>query len=96
MGKDHEKIRARAYDIWDRDGRQNGRDQEYWLQAERELGASDADRTGCTEAAAIAKADKAILSEAPAKAQKTNGAAKAVAAKAAPRKRRGSQPASQA
>lgn len=33
----HEKIAQRAKEIWERDGRQAGRDLEYWLQAEREL-----------------------------------------------------------
>ena len=37
MHKDDEKIRQRAYEIWDREGRQEGRDEEYWLQAEREI-----------------------------------------------------------
>lgn len=32
-----EKIRARAYEIWIRNGCQEGRDQEDWLQAEREV-----------------------------------------------------------
>ncbi len=33
----HEKIAQRAKEIWERDGRQAGKDLEYWLQAEREL-----------------------------------------------------------
>jgi Protein of unknown function (DUF2934) len=32
-----EKIAERAYAIWQASGRPNGRDQEHWLQAEREL-----------------------------------------------------------
>ncbi len=32
-----EKIAARAYQIWQESGRPNGRDQDHWLQAEREL-----------------------------------------------------------
>lgn len=32
-----EKIAARAYEIWQANGRPHGRDQEHWFQAEREL-----------------------------------------------------------
>ncbi len=34
-----ERIAERAYQIWQESGRPHGRDQEHWLQAERELGA---------------------------------------------------------
>ncbi|MBI2828452.1 MAG: DUF2934 domain-containing protein [Acidobacteria bacterium] len=33
----HEDIARRAYDLFERRGRQHGRDLEDWLQAEREL-----------------------------------------------------------
>ena len=32
-----ERIRARAHELWEREGRPVGRDLEFWLQAEREL-----------------------------------------------------------
>jgi hypothetical protein len=32
-----ESVRSRAYQIWQRHGRPAGRDDEFWLQAEREL-----------------------------------------------------------
>jgi hypothetical protein len=32
-----ERIRQRAYEIWDREGRPHGRDQEHWLMAVDEL-----------------------------------------------------------
>jgi hypothetical protein len=32
-----EKIRTRAWELWDHHGRPVGRDVEFWLQAEREL-----------------------------------------------------------
>ena len=32
-----EEIRARAYELYEQGGRQNGRDQEYWLRAESEI-----------------------------------------------------------
>ena len=31
------EIRLRAYLLYERDGRQDGRDQEYWLRAESEI-----------------------------------------------------------
>ena len=33
----HDDIAARAYEVWERTGRPDGRDQEIWLQAEHEL-----------------------------------------------------------
>ena len=36
----HEQIAARAYEIYVRDGYQEGRELEYWLRAEIELGSS--------------------------------------------------------
>jgi hypothetical protein len=37
-----ERIRDRAYDIWDRNHRPEGYDVEFWLMAERELSAEAA------------------------------------------------------
>ncbi len=45
----HEAIAQRAKQIWEAEGRQGGRDLEYWLRAERELKA----RPQATPAAAI-------------------------------------------
>ena len=33
-------IRQRAYELWERDGRPEGRDDAHWQQAEREVGAA--------------------------------------------------------
>ncbi len=33
---DHEKIAEFAYQLWDKAGRQEGRDLEYWLKAEKQ------------------------------------------------------------
>ncbi|HTY85825.1 MAG TPA: DUF2934 domain-containing protein [Candidatus Acidoferrum sp.] len=35
-GARHERIRRRAYALWEQDGRQHGKDTEHWLQAEKE------------------------------------------------------------
>ncbi len=98
----NEKIRERAYQIWDRDGRQDGQADDHWLQAERELGGAE---TGvAAEQAQAAQAPQA--NQAPqatpapqAKAKKSlNGAkapAQAKAAETAKGKKRGAQPASQ-
>jgi hypothetical protein len=32
-----EEIRRRAYELWEEQGRESGRDDEYWLSAEREV-----------------------------------------------------------
>ncbi len=33
-----ERIRSRAYEIWEREGRPDGKHHDHWLQAERETG----------------------------------------------------------
>ena len=37
-GDDKQRIRERAYEIWERDGRPHGRHVAHWVQAEREVG----------------------------------------------------------
>jgi len=36
--RDDERIRSRAYEIWEREGRPDGKHHDHWLQAEREAG----------------------------------------------------------
>lgn len=36
-------VKARAYELWERAGRPEGRHAEHWAQAERELGAGPSD-----------------------------------------------------
>jgi len=44
MTEDREaKIRRRAHELWEEQGRPEGRETEFWLQAERKVGI-DADR----------------------------------------------------
>lgn len=39
---DHDdKIRDRAYQLWDQAGQPEGREQDFWYQAERELSSDD-------------------------------------------------------
>lgn len=52
-----EAVRFRAYQIWDREGRPHGRDQEHWLQALRELGLDEPERDEVREAIAAQTRD---------------------------------------
>ena len=36
-GDVEERIRQRAYELYEQEGRQDGRDQEYWFRAEAEI-----------------------------------------------------------
>ena len=45
-------VRLRAYQIWDREGRPHGLDQEHWLRALKELGLGEPERDGTREAIA--------------------------------------------
>ena len=36
-GNYHEKVKERAYAIWEREGRPHGRDREHWQEAEAEI-----------------------------------------------------------
>jgi hypothetical protein len=48
MGDDREeRIRARAYEIWQREGSPKGHENDHWLEAEQEL---DAENTGAGSA----------------------------------------------
>ena len=84
MQKDYDKIRERAYEIWNREGRQDGRADEHWLQAERELGGSRA------EAPSPIK-EPGIPAQAKRKGDATAASAAAKVPSTAQRKRRGSQ-----
>jgi hypothetical protein len=48
----HEEIAARARTIWEQAGQPDGRDTEFWLQAERELNDTIAQAPGIGAAAA--------------------------------------------
>ena len=38
LAKDHdERVKKRAYELWEREGRPHGKDKEHWSQAEEEL-----------------------------------------------------------
>jgi len=92
MEKDERKIRQRAYEMWDRDGRPDGRSEDYWLKAEREIAGSDADAVGGSQIEASAPTQAAP----PAKKTSNGAGAGPKPPVQAPRKRRGAQPAGQA
>jgi Protein of unknown function (DUF2934) len=70
-----QRIRERAYEIWNATGRENGRADEHWFCAERELLAS---ATRSARAAKLAESPKVITSnkpkvrKAPARAEKSS------------------------
>jgi hypothetical protein len=85
MQKDHDKIRQRAYEIWDREGRQEGHAEDYWLRAEGELGASQAN------APAGLKNEAGVPAQARKRGDGASRSAPVKGPEAAQRKRRGSQ-----
>jgi Protein of unknown function (DUF2934) len=47
MARDREaRIRARAHEIWEKEGRPAGEEQRHWDQASREIDASEAEKGG--------------------------------------------------
>jgi hypothetical protein len=42
--KTDERVRIRAYHLWERDGRPHGRNEEYWNQALAEIQAEERER----------------------------------------------------
>lgn len=72
-------IRERAYALWERDGRLDGRDAHYWTLAEQELrGASAAPVAVPESAAARVPAEQVAAVEAPAAEAPVTEAAKPV------------------
>ena len=37
MGEETERVRSKAYEIWEREGKQDGRALDHWLKAERQM-----------------------------------------------------------
>lgn len=68
MSKDEDRIRQRAYEIWEREGRPHGEELKHWLSAFEELGSGAAGGKGVKAAAAkpgkpAAKASKPALAK---------------------------------
>lgn len=60
-----DRIRNRAYELWERDGGRHGDDWSYWLQAEREITLEDTPASPEEKATAKAKAAAEPFPEAP-------------------------------
>jgi len=75
MADKEERIRIRAYQIWEREGRLEGRHEHNWEEARREIEAEDAARGGGGTAAAGARSrrDKAAGSTGQAKPKSGTG-----------------------
>ena len=90
------RIRERAYQIWLEEGRAEGRQDEHWQRAEREI--SEEEKNGGKTAARPRRSRAPVTSEAqPAEISKSRAKAKPAAEPAAPRARAArSEPAAKA
>ncbi len=70
-----EKIRQRAYELWERDGAQHGRDQDYWHEAVEQIDAEES--AAKTPKSAPARTRKAAAEKPAAKAATRGRKAKA-------------------
>jgi hypothetical protein len=78
MGLKEDRIRQRAYEIWEREGRPQGEDMKHWLQAFQEIAAS-AEADG--QAVKKSRGKKPAALDAPAKTKakpKTGSGAQSV------------------
>jgi hypothetical protein len=81
--QDQDRLRQRAYEIWEREGRPEGRHEEHWVQAHREIEAEE----GGGASAGPAAPDDAPTPTSPGGAEATPAQASAAAdAVGAPRK----------
>lgn len=55
----HEEIARRAHELWEQEGRPEGRDADHWLEAERQLRGTSNEPDASTDARAEARAIKA-------------------------------------
>ena len=74
-GEREERIRARAYEIWQRAGCPEGREREHWDEAEREIDLEDRQRSANGPAAGAETAPESTRPSAqPAKGTRRKGA----------------------
>ncbi|CAN7439344.1 DUF2934 domain-containing protein [Rhizobium sp. LjRoot258] len=98
MNEHEEKIRRRAYEIWEQEGRPHGQDMKHWLEAFKEFGervdgATSRASTKSTAKAKSAKPPAATKSAAEKQAgKKTKVAAIAITAAPADKPRRTRSP----
>jgi hypothetical protein len=78
MSVKEDRIRQRAYEIWEREGRPDGEDMRHWLQAFQEIAASadaDSQPAGKSRAKKTTSADKPVK---PKVASRSKGGAQSV------------------
>lgn len=78
---DYEKIRLRAFQIWEAEGRPEGRDMEHWVRAENELSMMPVSKRTPSSPSTKVTASPSVVAKKPAPAK----AAPKVVAKAAPK-----------
>jgi Protein of unknown function (DUF2934) len=76
--QNEERIRQRAHEIWEREGRPEGRHEEHWARARRQLEEEDGDRASAAPAAGGAPDDAPTVA-APGGAEATPAQAAAAA-----------------
>ena len=77
-----ERIRDRARAIWEREGKPEGRDEDHWREAERDIAAEDADRFKKKPARTSKKTKEKPVSSTESKPRKSSKASAPVAASA--------------
>jgi Protein of unknown function (DUF2934) len=76
MAENEDRIRQRAYEIWEQEGRPQGEDMRHWLQAFQEI-AADADSRPARKPRAKKDTSSAKAAK-PKAARKVNGGAQSV------------------
>ena len=76
MTEIHDKVRRRAFEIWEAEGRPEGRDVEHWLRAEAECTADTAKAAKPRKAAAERKAAPKAAAPEPKTTTKTTNTVK--------------------
>ena len=54
-----DRIRQRAYELWEREGRPEGREHAHWAEAAREIGAGSGDRSPAMKASEASRPSEA-------------------------------------
>lgn len=78
MTAKEDRIRQRAYEIWEREGRPHGEDMKHWLQAFQEIAASADTESQPTQKPRSGKATGAAIATKPKAAGKSKGGAQSV------------------
>ncbi|MBX6370492.1 MAG: DUF2934 domain-containing protein [Rhodospirillales bacterium] len=69
-----ERVRERAYEIWEQEGRTHGRDAEHWRRAEAEIAAEERQTTSTESTSAQIAADAGATTAGPTEREKADAA----------------------